>query len=81
MNEEKSVSTSKIRSTSVFLWNKNTVVPDLSKPLLYYHEYVDAQQKRDFELTGENIRRDRENYQKAYSSYCSKYRKLIEESK
>lgn len=64
-----------------FVWDRNTVEVDISKPKLLYHEYVDAQKHKDLELTGCNVRRDRENYQKAYSSYCSKYRKLAEESK
>ena len=64
---------------NTYQWTKNTVVPDLSAPMLHYHQYVDVQQQKDFEQTGSNVRRDRDHYQKAYGSYCSKYRKMLEE--
>lgn len=58
-----------------FMWNKSTVEIDLNTPMLSYSKYVDVQQQKDFELTGHNIYRGKESYQKAYGNYCSKYRK------
>lgn len=57
-----------------FKWGKNTVEPDSKATMLYYHEYVVAQQVKDKEITGSNVQRDKSNYQKAYGEYCNEYR-------